>query len=178
MEKVRLVPFLDCALGQAIELQVFVDRNRDRDLVLQFGMTGAIDRLELAPISDSPTRLDRLWETTCFEFFFGVPGQKTYWEVNLSPSGHWNVFRLDGYRGNLREEPAIAALPFCVQRESDRLTLDLTFDLQALALSQAAIELSVTSVMQEKTGEISYWALTHSGDEADFHRRDSFILSL
>ncbi|MEO0397735.1 MAG: hypothetical protein AAF243_17370, partial [Cyanobacteria bacterium P01_A01_bin.137] len=36
------------------------------------------------------------------------------------------------------------------------------------------LELGVSSVL--KTDDLSHWALTHTGNEPDFHRRDSFRL--
>lgn len=47
-------------------------------------------------------RRDELWQSTCFEAFFAEPGQERYWEINLAPNGHWNVYRLDRYRQGLR----------------------------------------------------------------------------
>jgi hypothetical protein len=177
MKGFSLVPFSDVAIDMAINLQVMLDCV-GHHFDIQFVVAGEIDRLQLSPITQFPQRITGLWETTCFEFFFGVPRQEKYWEVNLSPSGDWNVFRLDRYRENLQEEQAIAALPFTVKVERDRLTLALTFDLQGLGLECGAIELSATSVIQEKTGEISYWAVKHAGLEADFHLRDSFVIGL
>ncbi len=177
MKEFSLIAFSDVALDIAIDFQVMIDA-ADQPLAIQFVVTGELDRLQLPPVSQSPKRITGLWETTCFEFFFGVPQQDNYWEVNLSPSGDWNVFRLDRYRENLQEEQAIVALPLTVKREGDRLTLALTFDLQVLGLEWGAIELSATSVIQESTGEISYWAVNHAGLEADFHLRDSFVIGL
>jgi hypothetical protein len=176
MKGFSLVPFSDVAIDMAIEFNC--DRSSDDQLNLQFGLLGMVDRIQIPGQNPSPQRMTGLWETTCFEVFFRVPQQEKYWEVNLSPSGDWNVFRLDRYRENLQEEQAIEALPFTVKRECDRLTLALTFDLQRLGLACGAIELSATSVIQEKTGEISYWAVKHAGLEADFHLRDSFVIGL
>ena len=178
MKEFELIPFESCELGEAIDLRVGIGWEGDESiLVVQFRVMGAIDRLKISPISDTPQRLTRLWETTCFECFLGALGQEQYWEVNLSPSGDWNVFHLDGYREPLREEQAIEALPFWVERDGDRTTLEMRLDIQKLGLCRDAIELSVTSVLQETTGDISYWAVAHAGAEPDFHLRHSFVIS-
>ena len=138
-------------------------------------MTGAIESILLAE-REYPTRQMGLWETTCFECFFGVPGQDWYWEVNLSAAGHWNVFKLDGYRSGLREELAIEELTVLIDRSA--FSLETQFDLSLLGLETSQLELSVTAVMADKLDEISYWAVCHAGVEADFHLRDSFVIEI
>ena len=177
MKAFKLVPFVNCELEEAIELQVEIDWSNDGSMLVKFEITGAIDRLKIPPVSDAPQRKTELWETTCFEFFLGSLGQENYWEINLSPSGDWNVFQLDGYRKNLREEQAIETLPFGVKRQGDRMTIEVTLDIQKLGLCRDAIELSMTSVLEERTGDISYWAIAHTGAITDFHLRNSFVIS-
>ncbi len=178
MKKFLLAPFLDAAWVRPIDLQVVIDRSSHSQFQIQFVLVGDVDRIKFSSVNPWPQRITGLWETTCFEFFFGVPQQKQYWEVNLSPSGDWNVFRLDRYRENLQEERAIETLRFEVKQEADRVTVALTVDLQPLGLVDQPIELSATSVIQMKTGAISYWAVNHAGPEADFHLRDSFVIRL
>ena len=178
MKEYKLIPFLDDELEQAIDLKVGIDWSlNESKLIIQFVIIGPIDRLKIPPVSDTPQRRVGLWEMTCFECFVGSLGQKNYWEINLSPSGDWNVFRLDGYRENLREEPMIKALPFGVERRGDRMIVDVTLDIQKLGLCRDTIELSATSVMEEVTGDISYWAVAYTGTTADFHLRKSFVIS-
>ena len=137
------------------------------------------ERLVLVPPANAtPHRCDDLWTSTCFEVFLAEPGAEPYWEVNLSPSGDWNVYRLSGYRQGLAPEPAISALPFVVEREGGGLDLEVTLDLGALPLAGLPLELAVTAVVELRDGEILYWALTHPGAEADFHRRDGFLLRI
>ena len=157
-----------------IDLSVTVDR-RGSFLVLRYEMTGAIESILMAKC-EYPTRQMGLWETTCFECFFGVPGQDLYWEVNLSTAGHWNIFRLDGYRSGLREELAIEELTVLIDRSA--FSLETQFDLSLLGLETSELELSVTAVMADKLDEISYWAVCHAGVEADFHLRDSFVMQM
>ena len=71
----------------------------------------------------------------------------------------------------------IKTLPFSVTRCSDRMIVEVTLDIQKLGLCRDTIELSVTSVLEEITGNISYWAVAHTGTTADFHLRKSFVIS-
>ena len=178
MKEFELIPFEICALGEAIDLRVGIGwEDNGSVLVVQFRLMGAIDRLKIPPVSDMPQRLTGLWETTCLECFLGALGREQYWEINLSPSGDWNVFQLDGYRESLRVEQSIETLPFWVKRDDDRMTVEMRLDIQKLGLCRDSIELSVTSVLQETTGDISYWASAHTGAEPDFHLRNSFVIS-
>lgn len=168
-----LVPFVKTETP-TIDLSVKVDR-RGNFLVLKYEMTGTIESILMAE-REYPTRQMGLWETTCFECFFGVPGQDLYWEVNLSTAGHWNIFRLDGYRSGLREELAIEALSVLVNRSA--FSLETQFDLSLLGLEKNELELSVTAVIADQLGEINCWAVCHAGVEADFHLRDSFVIKM
>jgi hypothetical protein len=51
-------------------------------------------------------------------------------------------------------------------------------NLSTLVPTEAALELSLTAVLEQRHGDCSYWALQHTGSEPDFHRRDSFIAAL
>lgn len=157
-----------------IDLSVTVDR-RGNFLVLRYEMAGTIESILMAE-REYPTRQMGLWETTCFECFFGVPGQDLYWEVNLSTAGHWNIFRLDGYRLGLREELAIKELTVLIDRSA--FSLETELDLSLLGLETFELELSVTAVIADKLGGVSYWAVCHGGIEADFHLRDSFVIRI
>jgi hypothetical protein len=125
-----------------------------------------------------PARKHDLWQETCFEFFLGAQNSERYWEFNLSPAGHWNIYRFDGYRQGMQDELAWDRLPFEVQQHSGIVTLDLALDLSPIAIAQQKLELAIAAVIKLKTGATSYWALTHCAPQADFHRRKSFTIKL
>jgi hypothetical protein len=129
-------------------------------------------------LCDRPVRQHDLWKSTCFEFFLGVKDSSQYWEFNLSPSGHWNVYRFDAYRQGMQEEAAFAALPFSVKPRSDALALTLEMDLLRIIRAEQTLEIGVSTVIKLRDDKIAYWALAHPGSEADFHRRDSFTIDL
>jgi len=147
-------------------------------LRIHYRLCGNLEGLKLPLPSPTPQRRDELWQSTCFEAFVGVAGSKGYWELNLSPAGHWNLYRLDGYRTGLRPEPRCSALPVARQQEGDALSLAVELNLSTLVPTEAALELSLTAVLEQRHGDCSYWALQHTGSEPDFHRRDSFIAAL
>ena len=143
-----------------------------------------------------PQRRDGLWQHTCFEAFVGVLGSEAYWEFNLAPSGDWNVYRFDGYRGGQAPEVSYGPLPLTVMgpraapaAADCRLTapqalleLDLCCPLppplQERLQAGSTLELGLTAVLEGQAGELSYWALNHPGTEPDFHDRRGWSLRL
>jgi hypothetical protein len=120
-----------------------------------------------------PQRCDGLWEHTCFEAFVGKPGDQGYWEINLSPSGDWNYYRLSGYRENLQADTTVEKLAITLEKNESGLELSCTVPLGALIESDTSLEISLTAVLEHPTQGCSFWAWKHSGKEADFHLRDS-----
>lgn len=151
---------------------------RGAQLQIGWRLAGALEGVCLPAPAALPQRRDGLWQTTCLEFFLASPGADAYWEVNLSPAGHWNVYRFSGYRQGMAPETALQALPFRVTRTPGVLQLDLTCDLAALLPGGGPLELAVTAVVEQAGGALSYWALAHPGSAPDFHRRDGFQLRL
>jgi hypothetical protein len=131
----------------------------------------------LWPQAEGPAqRRDGLWQHTCLEFFLAQPEQERYWEFNLAPNGHWNVYQLAGYRHGLQPDPDYADLPFRVQRSGGQLVLELSCPLPVSLARSRPLQLAVSAVVEHQDATASYWALHHGGTDADFHRRDGFRL--
>ena len=109
--------------------------------------------------ADLPARKHGLWEETCFEFFLGVKDSPRYWEFNLSPAGHWNVYRFAGYRQGMEEETAFTALPFRDRRGSDSLV--------ALKMN----------VVRGSSGRVSPWRWHRGSHQARRRRADLWALT-
>jgi hypothetical protein len=108
-----------------------------------------------------------------------IEDQPGYWEFNMSPSGDWNVYRMDAYRRiGFREEEAISQLPFESKHESNLYSLDVSVNLSRILRPEQGLQVAVTAIIQTKGSHESYWALAHPAPYADFHLRESFILSL
>ncbi|MEJ6483271.1 DOMON-like domain-containing protein [Nostoc punctiforme UO1] len=154
-----------------------ISRNGNQ-FAIHYLLEGDLKEIAIALPSNTPSRKHELWKETCFEFFLGIKNSQQYWEFNLSPSGHWNVYRLDGYRQGMQKETAFENLPINVQNQADSLALALNVDLDKIISVEQAIEVAITTVIKDRDGKVTYWALTHRGTEADFHLRDSFIIKL
>ncbi|MBW4515137.1 MAG: DOMON-like domain-containing protein [Timaviella obliquedivisa GSE-PSE-MK23-08B] len=146
-------------------------------LTISYSLLGDLTDVVIAPAA-TPTRQSQLWEATCFEFFLGTKNDKQYWEFNLSPAGHWNVYGFSDYRQGLKEETAFPTLPFSVQTEPDALSIALKLNLGAIFAASQGLETAIAAVVKHTNGDLSYWALKHPGKEPDFHLRDSFTLKL
>jgi hypothetical protein len=168
-----LQPFAPVATDWSISGEISRTANQ---LTINYRLAGDLSQILMPSIADTPSRRLELWEATCFEFFLAPIGEEYYWEFNLSPSSDWNIFRLDGYRQGLRNESAVNALPVVIKQADQLVTLDLQFDLTKLGLDNQSLEIAVTTVIQDCNGNYSYWALQHTGQEADFHRRSDFSL--
>ena len=125
-----------------------------------------------------PGRKDRLWEETCLELFLGIKDSGKYWEFNLSPAGHWNVYSFTSYRKGMREEPAIPSLPFRVWTEPEALRISLDLDIGKIVPAGNSVEVAVCALIRTIAGMTSHWALAHPGPRPDFHRRDGFSMTL
>lgn len=125
-----------------------------------------------------PERRRALWEGTCFEFFLARAECPGYWEFNLSPAGHWNVYRFDAYRAGMTEETAFESLPFSVSRPPGRCEASACIDTTRLGIAASPWRLAVATVVSEPSGRVTFWALSHPGIEPDFHLPESFGLRL
>lgn len=158
-----------------------------RDLLrLQFVLEGDLPQVRVpAPVAE-PGRTDRLWEHTCFEAFAGLPGSPRYLELNFSPSGQWAAYAFDSYRQGMA--PALAAAPRMALRCSEgRLDLEAEVQLsgspplagpEAAASGVRMLRIALSTVVEDREGRLSYWALRHPPGRPDFHHPESFSLAL
>jgi hypothetical protein len=139
---------------------------------------GNISMLSIPAAAETPGRKGRLWEETCVELFLGTAGSGEYREVNLSPSGDWNVYRFTGYRTGMREEEAFRSLPFAVRTGRDAVELSMEVDVGKILPAGETIVAGVAAVIRTIYGGKSHWALTHPSSRPDFHRREGFAIAI
>jgi hypothetical protein len=187
--------------GSTDALEVWAEATRCHgQLTLQYRLSWSLTSpAVLVPLRASaraedpaPQRRDGLWQHTCFEAFLAPLGGGSYWELNLSPSGDWNLYRFAAYRSGQQPEERCPQLPFTVmgprpapsqtncQNPSVRvlLALDLCCPLPPELAHAPQLELGLTAVIEQVDGVLSYWALNHPGPEPDFHDRRGWSLRL
>jgi hypothetical protein len=173
-----LQPFGGVSIEPDLKVRVqlsLVDKRYLKFLFLFEGSTPAVQRLAW-PKAAKPERRNELWKTTCCELFLGPAAAKTYFEVNVSPSGDWNVYAFNDYREGMREAP-LEASPFKMSEKLPIQRVEGQLDLEALGLrleNSGDIVLGATAVVEYQDGKKEYWALAHKGEKPDFHLRDSF----
>ncbi|MBD2502216.1 DOMON-like domain-containing protein [Anabaena azotica] len=176
IQQISLKPFPST---EVVPVQITGNISRvDNQLTINYQLVGDLQEIVIAQPADKPARQHELWQNTCFEFFLGMKNSPRYWEFNLSPAGHWNIYRFDSYRQGMQEEIAFNLLPFIVEHQSGSLLLSLKVDLDKIVTSEQPLDLAITTVVKLKNGKVTYWALVHQAKEADFHIRESFIVEI
>ncbi|HEX4268670.1 MAG TPA: DOMON-like domain-containing protein [Steroidobacteraceae bacterium] len=137
-----------------------------------------------SPVADAG-RTDKLWAHTCFEAFVGLCDSPGYLELNFSPSGQWAAYRFDSYRQGMA--PALEEAPqLAIQQRAARLELQAEVRLGGglLAMgpgsgaSRPRLRLALSTVVEDREGRLSYWALRHPPGRPDFHHPEGFSLEL
>lgn len=173
-----LQPFLPLA-DREITLSCKLGRKKDT-LSLSYGLAGDISGVDaIGSLADVPgRRRDGLWETTCFECFLQAANCQGYHEVNVAPSGDWNVYAFDSYREGMREERRIGFLDISTRHSADRYSVEFTLSLGEFGLSNRPLRLGLSAVITHTDEGRSYWALCHSGNRPDFHNASCFTVEI
>ena len=135
---------------------------------ITYRLTGQLDHL-LLPGLGKLRREDRLWRSTCFEIFLRH-GPVGYREYNFAPDGRWSAYRFASYRrarSNLSQKCLIEAL-----YEEDAYVLAA----HIVGQQVAGHEIGLSTIVKERDGRMSFWALKHPPGDADFHHDDCFAL--
>lgn len=146
-----------------------------RGLTLHYCLHGDLDRIDLPPPGPGGCA-DGLWRGTCFEAFVAAGTDPAYREFNFAPSGQWADYAFTGYRRRDPAPPPGVRPVIRTVRKND--CLELVAHLDAAQLPVGTLDLGLTAVVADRGGRCTYWALCHTGDVPDFHRRDSFSLHL
>jgi hypothetical protein len=177
--RLSLLPHPDTPSASVKNVEVEARRSANDELSVLYRVHGAVGALRL-PSIEAPRRAEDLWRTTCFEAFVRPAGGDAYWEFNFAPSAAWAAYGLSNYRVGL--EPALeVSEPMFVDRVApDLYELDVTVDLGRLpALRGARMwEVALSVVIEDRAGDIAYWALAHPPGKPDFHHPVGFALDL
>ena len=63
-------------------------------------------------------------------------------------------------------------------RGKNELTLKAYLDESLLPSIRKPLDLGISAVLENIENELSYWALKHASDRADFHDLDTFVCIL
>ncbi len=183
---VSLIPHTGTMSTAVRRIAARVETSGRDSLRLQFVLEGDLPQVRVPSPVAQPGRTDRLWAHTCFEAFAGLPGSPRYLELNFSPSGQWAAYAFDSYRQGMA--PALAVAPRLALRRSEaRLELEAEVQLsgslplagpETVAAGARTLRIALSTVVEDREGRLSYWALRHPPGRPDFHHPESFSLAL
>jgi hypothetical protein len=104
-----------------------------------------------------------------------------YVEFNFSPSTEWALFGFTAYREGMSPVEVDHPPTLAVRCNPHRLELDAligSFARWGPIRESERLIFGLTAVIEDLSGERSYWALSHPSDHPDFHHPDSFALTL
>jgi hypothetical protein len=164
------------AAAEVRSLNARLEFRTDGALQLRYVLDAHVPRLRV-PAPAAPSRTDELWRHTCFEAFVRPHGVPFYYEINLSPSSEWALYRFDSYREGMKQVSAAKPPAISVQSSDFRLELRAVVNLDDLPELRDSMHLDVAlaAVIESADGRLSYWALRHRAEKPDFHHADSFV---
>ncbi len=174
----QLTPFDPLPVECNLSVGGHIRRPNAETIQVHYQVTGDLNAVVIPQKANPPVRRDELWTTTCLELFIGAKKSSPYWEFNLCPNGDWNIYKLSDYRSNLTPDLAYQDLASAMHSGASHFELNVVCPIPVNLKTFPKLDVAICAVIQLKQGSISYWALSHGGAEADFHRRDGFVLSL
>lgn len=173
-----LVPHPAADTAIITSLRVRASREWPARLMLEYEVEEGAVPLFVPPLT-APARTDGLWTTTCFEAFLRRPGEASYVELNISPSGRWASYVFDSYRQGMRAASRIILERFDLQAADGMIRLCATFDISDTVLGSANdLAACFAAVIEGSDRSVSHWALVHPTGAPDFHAGDCFAAVL
>ncbi|HEU0134249.1 MAG TPA: DOMON-like domain-containing protein [Allosphingosinicella sp.] len=192
----------DTPCGALTGIEIEMARLRPLTLQIRYVLIGNVRRVALKRREKDSG--DELWRHTCFEAFVRIDGEENYLEYNVSPTGDWAAYRFDRYREGMAPATEIETTRLATDRRTEPLDRDrkaalkscgidtlerfepsyfslkteLTFS-NAMGLAVAKPwDLGLSTIVEERNGRLSYWALAHPPGKPDFHDPACFALQL
>lgn len=169
---IKLHPYTQSSLASSLRITSGVSsRSDENSLFVRFDIRGEVQKI-LWPNSPSEGRHHELWKQTCFELFgaSSLSADSPYFEVNVSPTGAWNIYDFSSYRQGMTESPSSSILETSFTISEDQALLEFQLSLG----SPVPKFIGLTCVVQTKEGDTQYWALQHSSPQADFHDKKTW----
>ena len=175
----RLVCHLETPCKGVERIESSLRQEPNGDLSASYVLKGSVELLRLPP-SVTPQRADGLWRHTCFEAFVAVKGNSNYYEFNFSPSGQWGAYAFRGYRDGaaLEDEELNPGIALQISPEKFELHAVIRLNQLPAIAPAAALRVGLAAVIEERDGDLSYWALKHPPGKPDFHHPDGFLLEI
>ena len=119
----------------------------------------------------SPRRAFGLWEKTCFEIFLKKLNSNEYIEFNFSADMEWSCFHFDDYKEGMKDYQGARILE--LKFDQKNRTFMAKWSLDSL---NGPFDCGISTIIQTKRLEKSFWALKHPNLTPDFHDFRSFVV--
>ncbi len=127
-------------------------------------------------------RKDNLWQTTCFECFFGTPDSDSYIEINASPNGNWQAYRFNSYREltSTHDKVSVQVQTNIYSSGEKSIALDIEFHEPPFVTpaTRDYWNISISVVLERESGDHLYFAGSHPQDKPDFHLSELRALAI
>lgn len=175
MAKFSLIPY-EPKTAPEIVIEAELNTNQDA-LFISYKVTGKeLPLIDLGHEIPQHKRVIKLWEKTCFELF--IKNQKdSYVEFNFSPEFEWNAFYFVKKGATLTEYERIDSVKTDILLSLNVFHLIVQIDKRKFPdgfFDGNELSAGVTSVVKQKNGSLSYWALSHEDTRPNFHDFRSF----
>lgn len=173
MAKFSLVPFEN---SQAPAISIATELNTTSDSIyISYKLSGALNSIDMGEGNPKHARVLKLWEKTCFELFM-KDEKNSYIEFNFSPDFEWNCFYFEKKGDALAEYKRMELVKFDIlfSNEVVNVIVELQKKMFPDHFFDGKLCVGITSVLKEKSGALSYWALSHHDIRPNFHDFKSF----
>lgn len=156
-----------------------VARTAEGKLSISYAIHGDIARLVIP--APGPARVGwKLWRHSCCELFVRQKGAAAYHEFNFSPSGEWATYAFAKYREGATLADEALNPQIALDSTGTQLNLYALVDLARLssAYLRSPLAIGLAVIIEEESGNLSYWALRHAPGKPDFHHLQAFALEL
>lgn len=173
MAKFALIPYKQEG-APSIEIHSELNTN-DESVYISYKVTGDLMSVDLGSGRSLHNRVIKLWEKSCFELFIN-DSTGSYLEFNFSPEFEWNAFYFQKKGDALKEYEKVDSIKVDILLSHEVFHLIVEIDKKKFPENFFKGELSagITSVIKEKNGNLSYWALSHEDTKPNFHDFRSF----
>lgn len=165
------------SVGVAVEdIRVTIKRLASTQIMLMYWVRGDISKVCVPQLAIS-TRQDELWRHTCAELFISALDKQDYCEFNFSPSTQWAAYGFARYRQGMHPIECIPPI-ITLDRSLNHFSLGVQLELPPGLASFAQMRVGLSMVIEESSGQCTYWAISHVGQAPDFHHPESFVVNL
>ena len=173
MAKFTLIPY-DLTTPPHITIETELNTT-ESSVFISYKVSGELAGIDLGHGEPNHSRVIKLWEKTCFELFLKTK-EDSYIEFNFSPEFEWNCFYFQKKGDTLVEYARYDSVKTDILLSLDVFHLIVELDKSKFpdGFFHGQVNAGITSVIKEKNGKITYWALSHHDTRPNFHDFRSF----